>query len=69
VAAAGFQAAPYIYPTVVIITTAGIAIVIESAAVNSDLAHGATSAVDYALAHGATCDLQPNFPSNASPLD
>jgi hypothetical protein len=69
VAAAGFQAAPYIAPTVVTIATAGVAIAVKSAAVDSDLAHGDTSAVDSALAHGATSDLQPNFPSNASPLD
>jgi hypothetical protein len=69
VAAAGFQATPYIAPNVVTITTTGIAIAVKSAAVDSDLAHGATSAVDSALAHGATSDLQPNFPSNASPLD
>jgi hypothetical protein len=69
VAAAGFQAAPYIAPTVVTITTAGVTIAFESAAIDSYLAHGGTSAVDSDLAHGATSDLQPNFPSNASPLD
>jgi hypothetical protein len=69
VAADGFQAAPYIAPTVVTITTAGVAIAVESAAVDSDLAHGATSAVDSDLAHGTTSDLQPNAPSKASPLD
>jgi hypothetical protein len=68
VAAAGFQADPYISPTVVTIATAGVSIAVESAAVVSDLAHGAPSAVNSDLAHGATSDLQPNFPSNASPL-
>jgi hypothetical protein len=69
VAAAGFQAAPYISPTVITIATAGVAIDVESAVVDSDLAHGATSTVDYVLAHGATSDLQPNFPLNTSSLD
>jgi hypothetical protein len=54
VASADFQSAAYLAPTVVTITTAGIAIAVDSAAFDSDLAHGATSAVDYALAHGAT---------------
>jgi hypothetical protein len=68
VADAGFQAATYVAPTVVIIATAGVAIAVESAlggvaiAVDSDIANGATSAVDSALAHGATSDLQPNSP-------
>jgi hypothetical protein len=71
VAATGFQTTAYVDPTVVTITIAiaAIAIAIESAAINSDLAHGATSAVNSALAHGATSDLQPNAPSNTSPLD
>jgi hypothetical protein len=64
VAAAGFQTAAYVAPTVVTITAAAVAI-----AVDSDLAHGTTSAVDSALVHGATSDLQPNAPSNTSPLD
>jgi hypothetical protein len=68
-AAAGFQAAAYIAPTVVTIATADVAIAVESAAINSALAHGATSAVDSALSHGATSDLHPNAPSHASPLD
>jgi hypothetical protein len=66
VAADGFQDAPYIANIVFTIATAGVAISIKSAAVDSDIAHAATSAVDSALAHGATSDLQPNFPSNAS---
>jgi hypothetical protein len=69
VAAAGFQAAAYVAPTVVTIDTAAVAIAVESAAVNSYIAHGTTSAVDSALAHVATSDLQPNAPSNASHLD
>jgi hypothetical protein len=68
VVAAGFQAAAYVAHTVVAIATAGITIAVKSAADDSDLAHGATSAVYSALAHGATSDLQPNASSNASPL-
>jgi hypothetical protein len=71
VADAGFQAATYITTNVftITITTAGVAIAVESAVVDSDLAHGATSAVDSVFVHGATSDHQPNAPSNASPLD
>jgi hypothetical protein len=68
VAAAGLQVAAYVAHTAVAIATAGVTITVESAADDSDLSHGATSAVYYALAHGATTDLQPNSASNASPL-
>jgi hypothetical protein len=69
VEADGFQAASYVAPMVFAIATAGLSIAVESAAVDSDLAHGATSAINSSLAHGVTSDLQPNAPSNASPLE
>jgi hypothetical protein len=65
-AAAGFQADTYVAPTFVTIATNVDDVTI---AVDSDLA-GVVIVIDPALVRGApTSDLQPNTPSNASPLD
>jgi hypothetical protein len=66
VAADGFQAAAYVSHTVVTIATAGVAIDVDSAAVDLDLAHDATSAVDSALAHGAISDIHSRLGRGSS---